>query len=79
MSRWRIVSEQSNGHGPAVSTVVLSADEAVEQLDAEAEMHRMAGWLVTVGDDVIVCRWARTGLVRTIRRVEYDAMADVIS
>ena len=78
MTRWRLVSEQSNGSGPDVSTVVLSEDEAIEQLAAEALMHQMAGWVVTVGDDVVVCRWARSGLVRTIRRVEYDAMHDTL-
>ena len=58
MSRWRLVSEQNQspdgvpGSGPHVSSVVLSADEAVEHLHVEATLHRMAAWTVTEGDDI---------------------------
>lgn len=76
MSRWRLVDAQSNGTGPHVSTVVLSEEEAVESLALEALMHRMAGWTVTEGDDVIVCR--RGALVRTVQRVEFDALNDPV-
>lgn len=76
MTRWRLVDEQSNGSGPHVSTIVLSEEESREQLHAEAQMHSLAGWVVTEGLDVVVCRRLDSGLVRTIRRIEFDAMAD---
>ncbi len=76
MLRWRLVDEQSNGRGPHVSTVVLSEQESIASLKAEAQLHLLAGWVVTEGDDVVVCRRPETGLVRTIRRVGFDAMSD---
>lgn len=78
MTRWRLVTEQ-DGNPPQVSTVVLSEEEAREQLAGEALLHSMAGWAVTVGVDVIVCRkltWPGVGTVRAVRRVEFDAMHD---
>lgn len=78
MTRWRLVSEQA-GNVPQVSSVVLSEQEAREQLIAEAALHSMAGWAVTPGVGVIVCRKVvgpNAGLVRVVRAVEFDAMHD---
>lgn len=72
MSRWRLVDEQ-NGR-VHVSTVVLAEDEIDEQLGAEAYLHRLAGWTVTEGDRVVVCRKRDT--CRVIRAAEFDAMHD---
>jgi hypothetical protein len=74
MTRWRLVDEQNgNTH---VSTVVLSEEEAREHLHIEADLHSLAGWVVTEGLDIVVCRRIDTGLVRTIRCVEFDPMHD---
>lgn len=53
-TRFRLVDTQ--GGKRHVSTVVLSEAEAAESLEAEASLHRMAGWRVTVGEGVVVCR-----------------------
>lgn len=77
MSRWRLVDEQ-NGR-THVSSVVLAEDEVDEQIEAEAYLHSLAGWAVTPGQRIIVCRKAlgpHVGTVRTIRAVEFDAMHD---
>lgn len=77
-ARWRLVSETGDS-GPQVSSVVLSEDEAREQLAGEAFLHSLAGWAVTPGDNVIVCRGvvgSIAGVTRVVRAVEFDAMAD---
>ena len=77
MTRWRIVDEQ--GGRTHVSTVVLAEDEIDEQLAAEAFIHSCAGWAVTPGRRLLVCRkflGPNAGVVRTIRAVEFDAMHD---
>lgn len=72
LSRWRLVDEQNgNVH---VSTIVLNEEEAREQLDGEAFLHRLAGWEVTPGDGLIVCR--KRTIVRVIRVQEFSAMED---
>lgn len=73
MSRWRLVSEQ-NGNPPQVSTVVLGADEVADHLAAEAELHALAGWQVTCGENVVICRKGNT--TRAVSAVEFDAMDD---
>lgn len=77
MTRWRLVDEQ--GGRTRVSTVVLAESEVDEQLEAEAFLHSVAGWAVTQGQRIIVCRKVlepNAGTVRTIRAVEFDAMDD---
>jgi hypothetical protein len=77
MTRWRLVDEQ-NGN-VRVSSVVLAEAEVDEQIAAEAYLHSLAGWAVTEGQRIIVCRKVvgpGAGTVRTIRAVEFDAMHD---
>lgn len=58
--RNRLVTEQDGAQH--VSSVVLSLDEAAEFLDAEADMHKAAGWQVDHYGGMIRC--SRGTLVR---------------
>lgn len=53
-ARYRLVTTQ--GGKPHVSSVVLSEEEARRDLDIEADIHEKFGWIVTRGDEVVVCR-----------------------
>lgn len=75
MTRWRLVSHQ-NGRRH-VSSVVLSADEAIDALDFEAHMHEAAGWTVTQGDLIVVA--TRGDISRVIEAQAFEAMADALS
>jgi len=57
LRRFRLVDTQNgNRH---VSSVVLAEEEVEPHLDAEATMHRLAGWRVTRGEGIVVCRKGR--------------------
>lgn len=56
---WRIVHSMRRGDAEVVvdvNTVVLTADELPDSFDAEEWLHTAAGWTVTRGDMVLVCR-----------------------
>ncbi len=76
MTRWRLVEEQDGT--THVSSVVLGECEIDEQIQAEADLHALAGWAVTLGVRVVVCRKWDSGVVRTIRAVEFDPMHDSV-
>lgn len=81
---WRMVTEQ-DGH-ESVSTVVCAEEECPELLLAEAQLHAMAGWKVTVTLDphypevagIVrhVVAVSRTGIVRRSWFREYDPATD---
>lgn len=75
MKRYRLTSQRIGGT-PHVSSVLLAEDEVEEQLEAEALLHRMSGWVVTEGDRTLVCR--RGTLVRVIGVRESDPMHDTL-
>ena len=69
MNRYRLVSSQ-NGSEPHVSSVILGEDEVQEHLELEAAMHEMAGWVVTRGDETVVCRRGDVTRVISVRASE---------
>lgn len=63
MNRYRIVTQLNDG-APNISSVLIGEDEVEEQLAAEALLHQLAGWEVTVGERTLTCR--RDDLVRIV-------------
>lgn len=74
-TRYRMVDEVA-GERHVSTVVLLDEEEAREHLHAEATLHALAGWAVTEGTDVIVCRRWETGKVRVIRYEAFGPMDD---
>lgn len=77
MKRYRLTTQSNRHPEPHVSSVILGESEIQEHLDIEADMHRMAGWVVTRGDWTVVCR--RGPITRVIGVRESDAMNDELN
>lgn len=73
--RWRLVTTQ--GVESHVSSVVLSEEEARQQLDIEADVHRKFGWTVTRGEDVVVARrMGERGLIERVVTIRVSGPLD---
>lgn len=76
--RWRVAIIQ--GDDPFVSPVVMSADEAKEQVALEAQMHEDFGWsVIRRGDTECECHGLvgdAAGIVRTVTALAFDPMSD---
>ena len=73
-TRARIVSSQNGEH--QVSSVVLSLEESVEHLHAEASLHESAGWSVVRFERGFVA--LRNGLTRRVWLRFTDPMDDLL-
>ncbi len=70
--RCRIVTTQNDAEH--VSSVILTEAEAVESLQVEAELHRLAGWRVSAYPDGVVAR--RQGIERVLSIRVSDPFTD---
>lgn len=77
--RWRLVTQQDKGD-EHISCVVMSREEAYEQLEYERAIHDRFDWTITEGEGRD-CFYAKSplGVVRKVSVRKFSALADVMS